>query len=237
MYLCLHIDAIYCLYENSCLTLRYRSNGDETQSPYEFNYTTVANSDPIRLTKSSKSHGFCVSPTNERLLTISINDGRLVTYELDESSSSSNKLLRLINLIPHKNKFIMHSLFQNLPQQPFVIKYCPPMTKKNWSFYEPLLAVGDSNGDLYIYQMHLSNLWRKYTIHTHTIRGIEWASLNSLITWSNNSPNENGENGKQCLVKNEILFTDLKTGQSKPIRGEVTNEESPITSIKSSYLK
>jgi len=93
------------------------------------------------------------------------------------------------------------------------------------------LAVGCSNGDLYTYQLEENNnLWRKYSLHTNSIRGIEWVSLKGVLTWSNNSQlnlnnsnlmqsNNNDNNssiglndgGKQ-LVKNVILFTDLRTG-------------------------
>jgi hypothetical protein len=63
-------------------------------------------------------------------------------------------------------------------------------------------------------------LWRKYSLHTHTIRGIEWPTLKSVLTWSNNGQSNsssnistaNNESGSKLLVKNDILFTDLMTG-------------------------
>ena len=50
-------------------------------------------------------------------------------------------------------KLYLNYVLNNLPSMPYVMKMCPPMTKKNWSYYEPLLAVGCSAGDLYIYQL------------------------------------------------------------------------------------
>ena len=89
----------------------------------------------------------------------------------------------------------------------------------------------------------------------YQINGIEWASINTIITWSlvgsglnaiemnanlqspsSSSIGSNKQGEKQILVKNEILFTDIRTGESRFIRQDV-NEESPIVSIKISHYK
>jgi hypothetical protein len=246
MHLCTQRDLIYCLHENGVITVRIRLQDEleeeeenkinyETLNPHDFTYDTRTQSDLIRLIKSTKTFSFCVSPINEKSIVLLTSDGRLFTYDLIKQNELIDKNLRSLmknsDLLKLNLKLSMSTMLNNLPQLPFVMKICPPMTRKNWSYYESLLAVGCSNGDLYTYQLEENNnLWRKYSLHTNSIRGIEWVSLKGVLTWSNNSQlnlnnsnlmqsNNNDNNssislndgGKQ-LVKNVILFTDLRTG-------------------------
>lgn len=266
MYLCTQRDVIYCLHENGVISLRVRlqdqleaaneQNCYETLIPHDFAYDTCTQSDAIRLTKSVKPFSFCVSPINEKMVVLLTSDGRLFTFDLNKQIGQNEvfyterqNLKNIINvtkaneLFKMNLKLNMNTMLNNLPQLPFVMKICPPMTRKNWTYYESLLAIGCSNGDLYTYQLETSNLLRKYSLHTNPIRGIEWTSLKGVLTWSNNgqmslpnsgamqssssgnnlSNNANNSaiassnelqlnNGGKQLVKNEILFTDLRTG-------------------------
>ena len=252
MYLCTQRDLIYCLHENGIITVRIRLQDElaeettvnyETLKPHDFTYDTRTQSDLVRLTKSIKPFSFCVSPINEKTLVLLMSDGRLFTYDLNKQNElvdqNLKSLMKNSDLLKLNLKLNMSTMLNNLPQLPFVMKICPPMTRKNWSYYESLLAIGCSNGDLYTYQLEQNNsLWRKYSLHTNSIRGIEWVSLKGVLTWSNNiqislnssnsmqstnlsnnSSNNNSSigtneinNGGKQLVKNEILFTDLRTG-------------------------
>lgn len=86
-------------------------------------------------------------------------------------------------------------------------------------------------------------------LFNHQILGVEWSSLNSVITWSCNTnalslphsdlANQSGsssQNRVQILVKNEMLYTDLRTGESVNFR-QGLSEESPISSAKISNLR
>lgn len=320
IYMCAQRDVIYFLHENGSISVRtrvqdsvYELNEHKVQNnlnffdnlnPHDFTYETRAQSDAIRITKSTKPYNFSVSIINEKNVSLLLSDGRLLMYELLKQSSlneqQQNDQSKPVESYGYFNKtqrqylkdllyssyessskinfkLYLTSVLNNLPQLPFCMKICPPMTRKNWSYYESLLAIGCSNGDLYIYQLENGVLWRKYTLHTYPIRGIEWITLKSCLTWSNtgqtnissiinsssnnansssnsSNNNENSMNassmitsatmdlnslntgGKQ-LVKNDILYTDLITGETKHIRQDITNEESPIVSIKTSYLK
>ena len=107
---------------------------------------------------------------------------------------------------------------------------------------EPTLAVGCSNGELFVFNLNRNVVTKRLTLHTHPIIGIEWSSIHCLITWafasgggslsamdlnslsnSLQSPSTSSmSSSKQQviqLVKNEILFTDIRTGKlttSKP---------------------
>ena len=259
MFLCSQRDIIYCLHDNGVLSARVRLKDKlgvnnyelnyETLTPHDFAYDTRTQSDPIRITKSLKVFSLCVSPVDEKTLILLLNDGRLLIYELNnqkeyleqQKNNHKNYLRDLVDSTNEKDilklnlKFYLNSMLFNLPQLPFVMKICPPMTRKNWSIYESLLAVGCVNGDLYVYQLESGNMWRKYSLHTNPIRGIEWLNLKGVLTWSNNGQmnlnstqnniTQSGNNssgsgtsnfveGKQ-FVKNEILYTDLRTGNKK----------------------
>ena len=174
-------------------------------------------------------------------------------------------------------KITLVSVLSAMPPMPFLVKMCPPLTKKNAKFWQPLLAVGSPNGFLYIYNLNQNQLVRKLQMYTQAILGIEWCSTFMLITWANSSGTmasvadagggggsgsvslssssaggaaaaaaassvvggggqATAVAGRQMLVRNEVLLTDLRTGESIQFRpGGV--EESPITSIKLSNLR
>jgi len=149
-------------------------------------------------------------------------------------------------------------------QMPFVIRACPPLTKKNYAFWEPKVAIRCPNGTLYVYNLNPNYIAKKMLIYTHPIHGVEWVSMNALISWSysNSSASSNlhEQSFKSIQVRNEVLYTDLRTGmcfrslflhgsttyqlfffylfkgESVPLRPN-TSEESPIQTIKLSPLK
>jgi hypothetical protein len=98
----------------------------ETLKPRQFQYDLNTQSEPIKVMKLAKTRGFHMSPLNETNLVVMLNDGRLLFYDF----TIENK------------KLVMTRVFNNnLPQSPFVVKICPPMTKKNWSYYESLIGM------------------------------------------------------------------------------------------------
>ena len=110
-----------------------------------------------------------------------------------------------------------------LPQMPYIVKVCSPLTKKNSKIWEPLVALGCSSGFMYIYNLNKCSVVKKLLLYAHPVMGIEWVTISTIITWSyhGNSSNNNlghhqdsssNNNGPKQLFKNEIFFTDLRTG-------------------------
>ncbi|KAM8924117.1 WD repeat-containing protein 11 [Pelodytes ibericus] len=128
-------------------------------------------------------------------------------------------------------KFLLTGLLSGLPQPPFVVRMCPPLTTKNISQYKPLLAVGTSNGSVFVYNLTSGLLHKELNIHSCEVRGIEWTSLTSFLTFATSTPNNLG------LVRNELQLVDLLTGRSVAFRGERGIDEQPMEMIKVSHLK
>eukprot|EP00058_Branchiostoma_floridae_P022847 XP_002608337.1 hypothetical protein BRAFLDRAFT_126223 [Branchiostoma floridae] len=128
-------------------------------------------------------------------------------------------------------RFTLQGLLSGLPLPPTIIKMCPPLTTKNWNVYRPLLAVGSSHGLVQVYNLSSGLLWREFNIHTCQVRGLEWTSLTSFLSFAYPSPGQSG------LVKNELLLVNLQTGSSELFRGDKGNDESPIEIVRISHLK
>ncbi|CAJ0967654.1 unnamed protein product, partial [Ranitomeya imitator] len=103
-------------------------------------------------------------------------------------------------------KFLLTGLLSGLPQPPFVVRMCPPLTTKNITQYKPLLAVGTSNGSVFVYNLTSGLLHKELNIHSCEVRGIEWISLTSFLSFATSTPNNSG------LVRNELQLVDLLTG-------------------------
>lgn len=82
-----------CLHENGSIIMRSRRR--ITQNPYFFNeyekqesvsvdivYETKCQSDTLRLSKSSRLHGFLCCPISEKKLALLISDGKIIIWEL-----------------------------------------------------------------------------------------------------------------------------------------------------------
>nr|XP_040127783.1 WD repeat-containing protein 11 isoform X2 [Ictidomys tridecemlineatus] len=128
-------------------------------------------------------------------------------------------------------KFLLTGLLSGLPSPQFAIRMCPPLTTKNIKMYQPLLAVGTSNGSILVYHLTSGLLHKELSIHSCEVKGIEWTSLTGFLSFATSTPNNMG------LVRNELQLVDLPTGRSIAFRGERGSDESPIEMIKVSHLK
>ncbi|KAL3863810.1 hypothetical protein ACJMK2_005541 [Sinanodonta woodiana] len=127
-------------------------------------------------------------------------------------------------------KFQMTGLLSGIVSPITVIRMCPPLTTKNWKMYRPLLAVGSQSGTVQVVNVSSGQIIREYNLHSFPVRGIDWASLTSLISFSYPVPGVSG------LVKNEILLVDVTSGKTTPIRIN-RDQESPIEQIRISHMK
>lgn len=280
---CAQRDALYCLHENGCITLRVcRSTAapeeasDPDQSVQELVYDLRSQCDAIRVTKTVRPYRMVICPVNENNAALMVSDGRVMLWELKahtgraaaNPSSGLSPLyspvsfcgaplgpnqkriqdLSLNSMIgqtliagetppPSSNqqevqlKFLLTGLLSGLPLPPFAIRMCPPLTTKNINHYQPLLAVGTSNGSVLVYNLTSGLLHKELSVHSCEVRGIEWVSLTSFLSFATSAPNNMG------LVRNELQHVDLPTGRCFAFRGERGNDEPPIEMIKVSHLK
>ncbi|KAI9533696.1 WD repeat-containing protein 11 [Dissostichus eleginoides] len=86
---CAQRDALYCLHENGCITLRVcRSTTtqeeatDPEQSTHELVYDLRSQCDAIRVTKTVRPYRMVICPVNENSAALMVSDGRAMLWEL-----------------------------------------------------------------------------------------------------------------------------------------------------------
>uniref|UniRef100_A0A672R4Z9 WD repeat-containing protein 11 n=1 Tax=Sinocyclocheilus grahami TaxID=75366 RepID=A0A672R4Z9_SINGR len=279
---CAQRDALYCLHENGCVTLRVcrsttPSPNETEQNLQELVYDLRSQCDAIRVTKTVRPYRVVICPVNENSAALVVSDGRVMLWELKaHASKPSSSLssgwpplyspvnfcgtplhqnqkcipdLSLNTMIGHclisgvdsprplagqqevHLKFMLTGLLSGLPLPPFSLRMCPPLTTKNINHYQPLLAVGTSNGSVLVYNLTSGLLHKELSVHSCEVRGIEWVSLTSFLSFATSVPNNLG------LVRNELQHVDLRTGRCFAFRGERGNDEPAIEMIKVSHLK
>ncbi|XP_056292287.1 WD repeat-containing protein 11 [Pseudoliparis swirei] len=280
---CAQRDALYCLHENGCITLRVcrstitpEETTDPEQSVYELMYDLRSQCDAIRVTKTVRPYRMVICPVNENSAALMVSDGRTMLWELKAhkgraAATPSSGLLPLYTPVsfcgaplgPNQKriqdlslnsmigqtliageapspassqqevqlKFQLTGLLSGLPLPPFALRMCPPLTTKNIQHYQPLLAIGTSNGSVLVYNLTSGLLHKELSVHSCEVRGIEWVSLTSFLSFATSAPNNLG------LVRNELQHVDLPTGRCFSFRGERGNDEPPIEMIKVSHLK
>uniref|UniRef100_A0A8C4XRK5 WD repeat-containing protein 11 n=1 Tax=Falco tinnunculus TaxID=100819 RepID=A0A8C4XRK5_FALTI len=111
-------------------------------------------------------------------------------------------------------KFLLTGLLSGLPLPPFAIRMCPPLTTKNIKQYEPILAVGTSNGSVLVFHLTSGLLHKELSIHSCEV------IIEFKVKTTNNI--------------SEIKKKYLKWGDRRNTRG---NDEPAIEMIKVSHLK
>uniref|UniRef100_A0A8C1VJL7 WD repeat-containing protein 11 n=1 Tax=Cyprinus carpio TaxID=7962 RepID=A0A8C1VJL7_CYPCA len=275
---CAQRDALYCLHENGCITLRVSERIHTTsseQNVQELVYDLRSQCDAIRVTKTVRPYRVVICPVNENSAALVVSDGRVMLWELKAHASKSssslssglpplyspvnfcgtplhqnqkcipdlslNTMIGKIAILPYIHipfsqqeihmKFLLTGLLSGLPLPPFSLRMCPPLTTKNINHYQPLLAVGTSNGSVLVYNLTSGLLHKELSVHSCEVRGIEWVSLTSFLSFATSVPNNLG------LVRNELQHVDLRTGRCFAFRGERGNDEPAIEMIKVSHLK
>ncbi|KAG8325827.1 WD repeat-containing protein 11 [Homalodisca vitripennis] len=109
-----------------------------------------------------------------------------------------------------------------------VIRMCPPLTTRNRSHYNPIMAGGTLSGTVQIYNMATGIIEKELALHNQPVRGIEWTGLTSFLSFAFSS-----QTGK---VNNELLLTDVQSGQSTPLRHS-RPAENPIDMVRVSPLR
>ena len=85
-----------------------------------------------------------------------------LTTHTHTGSTSTYGLLEL--------RLILGGLWSGISGTPTVIRMCPPLTTKNWSFYTPLLAVGSTNGSILVFNLSQRTLVKEFAVHTCAVQ-------------------------------------------------------------------
>ena len=213
----------------------YQNNTDN-------DYEHVCQSDALRVTKHSRVVSISSCPVSEKYVSLVMSTGRVLVWKIQSANSppvstfhstslknnfTLNNLLKTsVNL-----KFLLVGLSPALPEPPFHLRMCPPLTTKNFNFYQPLLAVGASSGTVLLYNLSGGQLCKEYNVHLYPVRGIEWLSLKAFISFAHQA------SVSGSMVRNEMMVTNTDSGFSTAVRSGVVDEEPPIEMIKVSYLK
>lgn len=127
--------------------------------------------------------------------------------------------------------FMLTNIYYGISSTPTTIRMCPPVTTKNWIYYQPLVAVGNSGGAVQIFNIGTRQLHRELTVHTCPVKGIEWVNHDKLLSYGYPPANNTG------LVRNELAVTFLDTGRVVPLKKNETGYSMPITAVRVSPHK
>ena len=93
----------------------------------------------------------------------------------------------------------------------------------------PRLACGTVSGSLVVLDVARGCVTAELAVHSGPVRGLEWCGLTTLLSWARPAP-------AASPARNELLFTDVRTGQSVAPRTERADAE-PIAAVRVSPLK
>ncbi|XP_064630114.1 WD repeat-containing protein 11-like isoform X2 [Lineus longissimus] len=247
---CRQRDVIMALHENGGISVRIRRRGTTSQSPdratgsvsdepnqtpMDVVYDLRAQSDPLRVTKNNRVFAVACCPITEKTVALVMSDSKVLFWDLKTVDVNHSETIVLEGQPSAQKhgiflKFVLTGMLNGVAAPPHVLRMCPPLTTKNWNIYQPLLAVGTTSGIIQVFNLSSGQLWREYSIHTCQVRGIEWVSLSSFLSFA--YPNA----GSSGLVKNELVQVDMHTGKITQFRTN-RDEESPMEMIKISHLK
>jgi hypothetical protein len=114
---------------------------------------------------------------------------------------------------------------------PTTMRMGPPATLRNWKFHKPLLAVGNANGVVQIFNLASGKLYREISVHAYSVRGIEWIGLNAFISYAESESFQGNESNW------ELHVTELDTGRTVSLKSGKSSETSVIQSVKASHLR
>ena len=101
---CQQRDVLMCLHENGSVIMRVRrrvvnnpyfvtpgEEANDINASVDIIYENKCQSDPLRLSKSSRLFGFMCCPTSERKVALLISDGRMIIWELKATRLQSTE--------------------------------------------------------------------------------------------------------------------------------------------------
>jgi WD40 repeat protein len=253
VYSCHQRNAIFTLHGKAGIVLFRLFNKASLENKY---FKTIAQSQPQSTSTTDTIIGFAVDPLRETRYALLTSSGRIIMHSLtvEETNVQESEVTHscLSQLIPvssyHEDKTSPkikitsgdRKLF-SLPKST-VIKTCPPVTQSNWEQHRPLIAVGTFTGSVIIIDLKTGNLEVSLQVHSCLVRGIEWTSLTSFISYSypREVTRQRGSfvgHANAPTVNNELYLTDITTGKSQVLRKDANVDSSPIQCIRVSHLK
>ncbi len=203
-------------------------------------------SENVRLVKNGRILGMAVNSMLESTLCVLTTEGRLIFLDViaDCKASQGDKFLCLEDMVPSQvgnaaglalPTFRMYTsgILTGLASPPFIIRMCPPLTMKNLNEHTPYLALGAANGNIQVANVSTGKIEREFAVHTFPVCGIEWTSLNGVLSHAHQNLSGGSGGG---LVRNELVHTDIRTGKVQPLRTN-RSEEPPIEMLRVSHLK
>ena len=254
VYSCSQRNAMFTLHGKTGVVLFRLFNKSNKENKY---FKTVAQSLPQTSSTTDSIVGFSVDPLRETRYALLTSSGRIILQSLSlegeesiESEISHSCLSQVIPVSSYREDDILSKIkitskdkkLFSLPKST-VIKTCPPVTQSNWEQHRPLIAVGTFSGTVVVIDLKNGSLESSLSIHSSLVRGIEWTSLTSFLSFS--YPREAarqrgsfvGGHPTTQTVNNELYLTDIKTGKSQVIRKDANLDSSPIQCIRVSHLK
>ncbi|XP_065296687.1 WD repeat-containing protein 11-like isoform X2 [Dermacentor albipictus] len=240
---CWECDFLLCLHESGSVSARYRHEDNESlageldQASGLITYDTLCISEALRLSKHSKVNGMAVCHSSQCKVALLLGDGRIVFLKLAFTGKVSvvEQTAKLTSMMKGSNtgtlRLLTTGLLEALAPGPHLSRMCPPVTFGNWSTYRPLLAVGNTTGSVQVFDLSSGTLEKELNLHATPVRGIEWVSLTSFLSFAYANLITVGSK-----VRNEIVLTSIQSGRVQQVRADA-NEESPVTCIKVSHLK
>lgn len=241
---CFQRNAMFTCHKSGSIYLRtsqkkVRFDGHTSSEVIDISYMTVASSEPLKMSKDTNVVGFSVSPLDETRMCLVLSNGKVILNHLIKAKK--HECNHLSDMIPISGAKVNETLELkedsrlSALNKPVIIKSCPPVTKSNWSIHRPLIAVGDFNGSIQIYDMKDGSIAKEYEcLHGNQVRGIEWSSLTCFLSWSYPPISPTPHDIK---TTNELMITDILTCHQEAMRKDRNIDSSPIQGIKVSHLK
>lgn len=63
-------------------------------------------------------------------------------------------------------RFLLGGVWCGLSGQTTALRMCPPLTTKNWTFYQPHVAVGTKGGIVFVVNLNTQTVVKEYAIHS-----------------------------------------------------------------------
>uniref|UniRef100_A0A1B6I9I5 WD repeat-containing protein 11 n=1 Tax=Homalodisca liturata TaxID=320908 RepID=A0A1B6I9I5_9HEMI len=254
-------DVLYCLHDSGSVSVKVRRKAGAATvlaSPLDMpdpinsvdvmtghsadvflSYEHRCQSEVIRQMKGSKVLAIALDPITEKNIVLLLGSGKLVHLELDTISSANledtplclSQMFRPAydeRCVVPPLRLMTTGLLSAVASPLTVIRMCPPLTTRNRSHYNPIMAGGTLSGTVQIYNMATGIIEKELALHNQPVRGIEWTGLTSFLSFAFSS-----QTGK---VNNELLLTDVQSGQSTPLRHS-RPAENPIDMVRVSPLR
>ena len=249
---CTRKNFVYCLHQNGSISTRGQSTGTvSARGAFE----VFAQSESIRLAKSSRILGIALNPLDETGLSLMTSDGRVLFYRYGSFEVSIDRALPRTQATHRRSShFVLQNVIESSSSFPLCSLMCPEQlwggfgqaTSSTYGYGgrsdygiggysleddKKLLAVGTVSGHLHIFDMETCSLEQKFYVNNGSgVKGLDWAGRNQVICFGSDDAGS-----AQALFTNSVVRVDLRSGVVETIREK--NDSSPLIGVKVSLLE